>query len=105
MTTAPQNNYTFEFEFGNDCTYSPAPELGPSCVLCFCEVFNITPQSDELWEPEYESEDDNYFILFYFIFYYCCSSGFMFYKVTKSPPGGRPGGNPQVAETCAVPAS
>ena len=64
---APQNNYTFEFEFGNDCTYSPAPEPGLSCVSRSCEVFNITPQSDELWELEYESEDDNYFILFYFI--------------------------------------
>ena len=67
MTTAPQNNYTFEFEFGNDFTYSPAPELGLSHVSHSREVFNITPQSDELWEPEYESEDDNYFILYFII--------------------------------------
>ena len=67
MTTAPQNNYTFEFEFSNDFTYSPALELGLSCVLCSCEAFNITPQSDELWELEYESEDNNYFILYFII--------------------------------------
>ena len=80
MTMAPWNNYTFEFEFGNNCTYSPAPELGLSHVSHSHEVFNITPQSDVLWEPEYESEDNNYITL-----YYCCSSSFMFYIKLLSP--------------------
>ena len=40
----PPKHYTFEFEFGNDYTYSPAPELGLSRVSRSREVFNITPQ-------------------------------------------------------------
>ena len=53
VTMASQNNYTFEFRFGDDHTYTPALEPGPSHVLRSHEVFNIVPQSESNQRRKY----------------------------------------------------
>ena len=56
-TTASQNSYTFEFGFGDDRTYTPAPEPGPLRVSRSCEVFNVVPQSESESEEEIQQDD------------------------------------------------
>ena len=58
--TGSQNHDTFEFGFHIDHTYSPALEPGLLCVLRYCEVFNVTPQSECESEEEIEQDEGTY---------------------------------------------
>ena len=52
-----QNHNTFKFSFHTDQTYSPALEPGLSHVLCYCEVFNVMPQSESKSEEQTEQDE------------------------------------------------
>ena len=60
VMTGSQDNDILEFDLYMDHQYSPAPELGPSCVSQYCQVFNVGPQSEPESEEEVDQGDSTY---------------------------------------------
>ena len=67
-TMGPQGHDTLHFDFDFNQSFSPGPEPGPLDDSRHHRVFTVGPDNEseeeqegeeDLWEPEYESEDCN----------------------------------------------